>query len=284
MVCCALNNLSIYYYLKNLFSFGKYSTKSRSKPKNNISKAVKPPEKNPKQSCSSFLDYDTGICTMSSSINCDASKSPNLTSASSNSLSCKLMKKQSSLLNNDSNRCLIYGISNKMILDDISSFYNFETSQINNGPFSQHVNTIPSSFKPCSNNNNNNIINKSIKNDLSSKKKKLNSKSFNDILVQPNEYSAIENSNSLCNLSGITSYSEVSTENNSDNRKKKLSHESDVNFHYLNTNELISSTSILTEELESKLKERRQMIEIGSIKCKPQLTEVNILSFSWNNS
>ena len=224
---------------------------------------------------------------MTSSTNFDASKSHNLTSASNASLACKLIKKQNSYLNNDTHsnntsRCLIYGISNKLILDDISSFYNFETSQLSNGPHAQQVNTIPSSFKPYTNGHTNKInehSTNSLRNDSSSiSRKKRTSKSFNDILIQSNEYSAIENSSSLCNVSGLTSYSEVSSEDLSSKIKKKagsmMGNESGVNFQYLNTNELISSSSILAQELESKLKERRQMIEIGSIKYKPKLFEV----------
>lgn len=166
------------------------------------------------------------------------------------------------------NRCFIYGISNKMFIDDLSNFYNLDTNHFNTS-FSQ-INTIPSSFRPSS------MMNphkneKPVKKKNSQKKPKLN-KSCTDILMC-NEYDAIETpaaNPSTATVSAATSYSEVSNDS-SDNLLKTKSFilnerttESDSNFHYLNNNELISSTSILTQELESKLKERRQMIESRS--------------------
>lgn len=93
-----------------------------------------------------------------------------------------------------------------------------------------------------------------------------------------NEYDAIEanpiNSESTGNLSASTTYSEVLNEDLS-TKNCSSSNDSDVNFEYLNNNELISSTSILTQELESKLKERRQMIENKSDKYQPKLIQLN---------
>jgi hypothetical protein len=168
-----------------------------------------------------------------------------------------------------------------MILDDMSNFYNLESGHSNNVPFYQ-TNTIPSSFRPnyCLKDVNSNTIN-TRSSTTSMKQKSLvqrkDSKSCSNIMMY-NEYDAIEanpiNSESTGNLSASTTYSEVLNEDLS-TKNCSSSNDSDVNFEYLNNNELISSTSILTQELESKLKERRQMIENKSDKYQPKLIQLN---------
>lgn len=153
-----------------------------------------------------------------------------------------------------------------MLIDDFNNFYNIETGQqVNNAPYT-HTSTIPSSFRP-----NQNTETSAGKKQI---KLKMNSKSCNDILMC-NEYDAIESNTtttgSYGNISAVTSYSEVLT----DEKMINTSNESDVNFHYLNNNELISSTSILTQELETKLKERRQMIESRCDKYQQKSIDIN---------
>jgi hypothetical protein len=168
-----------------------------------------------------------------------------------------------------------------MILDDMSNFYNLESGHSNNVPLYQ-TNTIPSSFRPnyyLKDINSNTINTRSSTTSMKQKSlvQRKDSKSCSNIMMY-NEYDAIEanpiNSESTGNLSASTTYSEVLNEDLS-TKNCSSSNDSDVNFEYLNNNELISSTSILTQELESKLKERRQMIENKSDKYQPKLIQLN---------
>ena len=220
---------------------------------------------------------------------------------------------ESELLNNSAqnSQCFIYGISNKAFTDDL---HHNATSSEKHSCFNSQENSnfVPSSFRPMPSHGSTTNVNKiEIKSDesrprsveIASIHAKSPSESLKDDPVTyqhpwklcTNDYEALEaththtntntgTSGSLGNLSAVTAYSEVFSESKMldcvDNKVGCVN--THRNLICSNNNELISRSSKITQELELRLKERRQMMESKSDKFHPKILHQSDLTQSLN--
>ena len=177
----------------------------------------------------------------------------------------------------------IFGISSKSFIDFQSFKNNAHLIRQDNEyitAYSKGKLSTPS-FRPMNNiYSNYNLVNNTKLNKLSLANSSQSSKSVSDTkpvkadepildyklpwkLSSTYDYEQLESNNvtgSLANISTATSFSDIL--GNDDNR---------VSSNFINKNELISRSAQLTQELELRLRERRQIIESKSDKYRPKL-------------
>lgn len=212
---------------------------------------------------------------------------------------------------NQNSQCFIYGIANKAFLGDDLNQSSTEKSGL--CPSKSSENFVPSSFRPMTNQVSILNVNKiEIKSDLMNNRPsstiEMSNTSLKSASASPredtityhhpwklctNDYEALEaththtntntgTSGSLGNLSGVTTYSEVFSESKILDciENRSFTSNSHRNILCLNNNELISRSSKITQELELRLKERRQMMESNTGKFYPKILQQSDLTQS----
>jgi hypothetical protein len=218
------------------------------------------------------------------------SRATTITTAGFNSMFAQYCRHNQELLHANNHQQL-YGISNKAFVEDL-----YDTTS--NLGYTMNRTQVPSSFRPNNLNVNNNhksadqltkiepneSINdlknnhersKTIEIDMSSSSS-ARKDDQNGAYQSPwkasttNDYEALEPNTatgSLANLSAVTTFSELLSESKNESypfvKNKELV---STNF-----NENISRSSKITQELEMKLKERRQIMESNSDKFQPKI-------------
>jgi trimeric autotransporter adhesin len=212
---------------------------------------------------------------------------------------------------NQNSQCFIYGMSNKAFSgDDLNQSSTEKQASCSTNNVESFV---PSSFRPMSNQVSILNINKiEIKTDLSSTRptsaigmtcatmrsanaspKEEDTVTYHHPWKMCNDYEALEGththtntntgtSGSLGNLSGVTTYSEVFSDSKMLDCLENRSFTSNSHRNILcsNNNELISRSSKITQELELRLKERRQMMESNTGKFYPKILQQSDLTQS----
>jgi len=230
------------------------------------------------------------------------SRATAITTAGFNSMFSQYCRHNQELLHAN-NPQQIYGISNKAFVED------FYDTTSNFGCTMNRTN-VPSSFRP----NNLNILN-SVQKSSDQLAKVESNESVNDLknaheraksieidmssvsstrkddqngayqspwkVCTTNDYEALEPNTatgSLANLSAVTTFSELLSESKNESYPFVKSKE----LVSTNNNENISRSSKITQELEMKLKERRQIMESKSDKFQPKILSPNEFSSSRN--